>query len=190
MSAFLTSNASISAISQLFIELCTASDTSPADQLIKIGSDLLIKHGETPSKAQQRATSLVVDNPIAIAEVVHQVLLVENVESLKARYGDPTMWEHAGDYRYHPHPDVDQWISDSAFGNFKVIMDCYEYQSCEHSDWSFSLGSAVCEFIRSTLADSFKENKTTVKRELLWDWSPSSELDDNRAMLERLFAIN
>ncbi len=73
-----------------------------------------------------------------------RMLRMENLRSLNARYGDPV-------------PEVTETLVDTGHliraGRLDPVavlkaIACYEYQSCESSDWFFTRAAAYCRALR------------------------------------------
>jgi hypothetical protein len=76
------------------------------------------------------------------------MLLRENIASVEARYPqDKGKLGDAAAYLYHvaDRPNVVE--------AFKLI-DCYEYQACEHDGWKTSAAAALCNKLRGNLISS------------------------------------
>lgn len=83
---------------------------------------------------------------------VFGILLIENQNSLKARYpGDSEMWETGPEYVGRSIPVVDYWIQRRETGQLVGILNGYEYQSCEHRDWETSLAYFILQQISGYL---------------------------------------
>ena len=83
---------------------------------------------------------------------VFGILLIENQNSLKARYPDsPDMWETGPEYVGRSIPVVDYWIQRRETGQLVGILNGYEYQSCEHRDWETSLAYFMLQQISAYL---------------------------------------
>ena len=81
------------------------------------------------------------------ADEIGQILLDENVKSVMHRYEDSTITELPGSvnaqwlipFKYSPMckiPDAVEAIK---------LIQCFEYQSCEHPEWEQSKAKAFCE---------------------------------------------
>ena len=79
------------------------------------------------------------------APLIKHELFLENVASLRARYGDddPNPVKPAKFRRI----DRDQVTIGEALG----ALACYEYQACESENWANSYAFALCNSIRKTL---------------------------------------
>lgn len=85
-----------------------------------------------------------------------KLLWTENVKSLKARYNPSQVRTLKGDnktslYKYEKHDDA-VVFGGYALGLIKLIR-CYQYQSCEHNEWTSSKAHAYCELLESRLVD-------------------------------------
>lgn len=90
-------------------------------------------------------------------KTVFGILLIENQNSLKARYPDGAdMWETDPTYVGRSIPVVDQWIQQGVTGQLVGILNGYEYQACEHEGWRTSLAFFICQQIRSHLLKDFE----------------------------------
>ena len=105
-------------------------------------------------KACARILASVKGNPL---RAVFGILLIENQNSLKARYpGDSEMWETGPEYVGRSLPVVDRWIQQRKTGEMVGLLNGYEYQACEHNDWGTSLAFFICQQISSHLLDDLQ----------------------------------
>lgn len=86
---------------------------------------------------------------------VFLILLAENENSLKARYGDEP-GDNGPEYVGRSLPVVDRWMMEGRTGQLVGLLDGYEYQACEHDDWEKSIAYFICRQIRSYLLDDLK----------------------------------
>ena len=105
-------------------------------------------------KACARILASVKGNPL---RAVFGILLIENQNSLKARYpGDSEMWETTPEYVGRSLPCVDRWIQQRKTGEMVGLLNGYEYQACEHNEWERSLAFFICQQISSHLLDDLQ----------------------------------
>ena len=98
------------------------------------------------------------------------MLVAENVKSVTARYPD-------NDDRKLPGPTVQYWQLPFSYKRpayiptvleaFSVI-DCYEYQSCEHDEWPQSEAQAFCHDLRKELTHALPGQDN-----ITWGWDES-----------------
>ena len=113
---------------------------------------------------------------------VFGVLLDENIRSLNARYPDDngettdrdwisimgTLREP--DYVGRSIPAVDRWIQGRETGHLVGLLQGYEYQACESSDWEQSLAFMLCRQIRAYLLEDLSRRDAGDERG--WaDWT-------------------
>lgn len=85
------------------------------------------------------------------ADRVGAMLLAECIKSVSARYPDDGPGELPGPV---PNPEVQAYrfrqVQDSALTPVVALklIDCYEYQSCEHDGWTASEAHAFCAALR------------------------------------------
>jgi len=88
-------------------------------------------------------------------ELVFDTLLIENKNSLNARYSDPTdMFRDS--YIYRLSNCVVSWIDNNQSGYLVGIVNNYDYQSCEHPNYEKSLGYAILNQIKDFLLEDMK----------------------------------
>lgn len=82
---------------------------------------------------------------------IGRALIAENIASLRARY--PSDWQEMVDvdvnaYTYEHNAHFIGYTKNLAITVIKLI-DCYEYQSCEHDGWEESWAHRFCEYVVS-----------------------------------------
>ena len=88
-------------------------------------------------------------------ELVFDTLLLENKNSLNARYSNPTdMFRDS--YIYRLSNCVVYWIENNQSGYLVGILNNYDYQSCEHPNHENSLGYAILNQIKDYLLEDMK----------------------------------
>ena len=96
-------------------------------------------------------------------ELVFDTLLIENKNSLNARYSDPTdMFRDS--YIYRLSNCVVNWIDNKQSGYLVGIVNNYDYQSCEHENHEKSLGYAILKQIKDFLLEDMKLGE-------IWDFN-------------------
>ena len=96
-------------------------------------------------------------------ELVFDTLLLENKNSLNARYSDPTdMFRDS--YIYRLSNCVVNWIENNQSGYLVGIVNNYDYQSCEHENHEKSLGYAILNQIKDYLLEDMKLGE-------IWDFN-------------------
>ena len=96
-------------------------------------------------------------------ELVFDTLLLENKNSLKARYSNPTdMFRDS--YIYRLSNCVVYWIENNQSGYLVGILNNYDYQSCEHPNHKNSLGYAILNQIKDYLLEDMKLGE-------IWDFN-------------------
>ena len=88
-----------------------------------------------------------------IYEVIFNILLRENQNSLMARYNDKDYSERLS-YAYRMSNVVNYWDDHKQLGYMVGIINNYDYQSCEHENYENSLGYAILNQIKDMLLDS------------------------------------
>lgn len=80
---------------------------------------------------------------------VAMLLAAENAASVAARYPDhPEMQSPDWATNHDAYPYKYPMVRPTPVELLKLI-DCYEYQSCEHDAWEHSTAHALCERLRS-----------------------------------------
>jgi len=96
-------------------------------------------------------------------ELVFDTLLLENKNSLNARYSNPTdMFRDS--YTYRLSNSVVYWIDKKESGYLVGIVNNYDYQSCEHENHEKSLGYAILTQIKDYLLEDMKLGE-------IWDFN-------------------
>lgn len=96
-------------------------------------------------------------------ELVFDTLLLENKNSLNARYSDPSdMFRDS--YIYRLSNCVVNWIENNQSGYLVGIVNNYDYQSCEHPNHENSLGYAILNQIKDYLLEDMKLGE-------IWDFN-------------------
>lgn len=88
------------------------------------------------------------------------LLLAANVRSVEARYpGDSEMSETGTEYdNAKPLQIVKYWIQTKQTGKIVGILNSFEYQSSEYSEWRDSVAFQLCEQIRGFLLDDMLQS--------------------------------
>ena len=92
----------------------------------------------------------------ANADEVGNMLMDENIKSVSHRYPDDSLVSLPGPvspewlevFKYHPLLKVPSPVE-----TLKVV-NCYEYQSCEHPTWHDSKAEAFCDNLKSYAIDA------------------------------------
>ena len=166
MSAYLTSEDTISALSTFwFISCLDRSMEQPKGSLQRIlfrsmrsadkdetDSDILWNDAEAVLKSEEH---------LYIDELVFNVLLKANVDSLKARYSDsPEMWEEAKNYKFKK--SYFARMAATEFKNLGFISSMcsgYSYQSCEFDGWETSFANYIIKDIKSKILNAVEKNE-------------------------------
>lgn len=108
-----------------------------------------------------RRIGLARDGLVSSTEV-GRMLAQENAASIGARYGDePEAW--VLDYTY-PTRQFQSMIPGVVEG--LKLIECYEYQTCEHEGWAASEAYRYCDALRRTLV-----MRLPGYDEAPWEWS-------------------
>lgn len=98
-----------------------------------------IEHGaQYPSPDSGRPVTITAENATAIG----QILVLENVRSLMARYGDDS---HMHDFAFQPFSHVLTPVE-----ALKAVA-CLDYQSCEDAGWEASLARKILDGIDAAI---------------------------------------
>jgi hypothetical protein len=88
------------------------------------------------------------------ADAVGQMLVCENVLSIRARYPDVdeggTAPGPCDEYWREPYTYADPRYRPTAVEGLQALA-CFEYQSCEHDEWRTSEARRFCEALRHSL---------------------------------------
>ena len=107
-----------------------------------------------------------------IYEVIFNILLRENQNSLMARYNDKEYAERPS-YIYRMSNVVNYWDDHNQLGYLVGIINNYDYQSCEHPNYQDSLGYAILDQIKEMLLDELKLGE-------IWDFDESKFIHENK----------
>ena len=107
-----------------------------------------------------------------IYEVIFNILLRENQNSLMARYNDKDYSERPS-YVYRMSNVVNYWDDHNQLGYLVGIINNYDYQSCEHGNYQDSLGYAILDQIKEMLLDELKLGE-------IWDFDESKFIQENK----------
>ena len=107
-----------------------------------------------------------------IYEVIFNILLRENQNSLMARYNDKEYAERPS-YIYRMSNVVNYWDDHNQLGYLVGIINNYDYQSCEHGNYQDSLGYAILDQIKEMLLDELKLGE-------IWDFDESKFIQENK----------
>ena len=86
-----------------------------------------------------------------IYEVIFNILLRENQNSLLARYPNDKDYAERPSYVYRMSNVVNYWDDHKQLGYMVGIINNYDYQSCEHGNYQDSLGYAILDQIKELL---------------------------------------
>ena len=107
-----------------------------------------------------------------IYEVIFNILLRENQNSLMARYNDKEYSERPS-YVYRMSNVVNYWDDHNQLGYLVGIINNYDYQSCEQGNYQYSLGYAILDQIKEMLLDELKLGD-------IWDFDESKFIQENK----------
>jgi len=166
MSAYLTSNDVLNALSTYFYESNKKGSLKSTYELC-INESIASSHPHmTEQQAADTAHNIVnLDIELTyernkthtIAVLVFDQLLKENKNSLKARYPDDSdMWEN--DYKFQPSQTVTNWTLErniNGLASLASMAQGYLYQSCEHSGFKTSPAYFLIKDIERSLLNDF-----------------------------------
>jgi len=107
-----------------------------------------------------------------IYEVIFNILLRENQNSLMARYNDKEYAERPS-YIYRMSNVVNYWDDHNQLGYLVGIINNYNYQSCEHRNYQDSLGYAILNQIKDYLLKDMKLGE-------IWDFDERKFIKENK----------
>ena len=107
-----------------------------------------------------------------IYEVIFNILLRENQNSLMARYNDKDYSERPS-YVYRMSNCVNYWDDHKQLGYLVGIINNYDYQSCEHGNYQDSLGYAILDQIKEFLLKELQLGK-------IWNFDESKFIQENK----------
>jgi hypothetical protein len=151
MSANLCSNDTINALVTYWERSCFDRCIQPESHLINaffFADTLLgVQFNDQPA---QHVTANFLKSHDTVADGVFQILLDQNILSLKYRYPNgPDMWSAAESYKYTPSRSVNLWCNPSmpTHGKLVGLLRGYSCQSCEHPDWHYSVAYQIIDQI-------------------------------------------
>ena len=107
-----------------------------------------------------------------IYEVIFNILLRENQNSLMARYNDKDYSERPS-YVYRMSNCVNYWDDHNQLGYLVGIINNYDYQSCEHENYEKSLGYAILDQIIELLLKELQLGE-------IWDFDERKFIEENK----------
>ena len=107
-----------------------------------------------------------------IYKTIFNILLRENQNSLMARYNDKEFSERPS-YIYRMSNVVNYWDDHNQLGYLVGIINNYDYQSCEHVDYTSSLGYAILHQIKELLLRELQLGE-------IWDFDESKFIQENK----------
>jgi len=107
-----------------------------------------------------------------IYKTIFNILLRENQNSLMARYNDKEFSERPS-YIYRMSNVVNYWDDHNQLGYLVGIINNYDYQSCEHVDYTSSLGYAILHQIKELLLKELQLGQ-------IWDFDESKFIQENK----------
>ena len=117
--------------------------------------DPLILHADFQKYIDESYDDLLKSSNNDLYQLVFDTLLLENKNSLNARYSNPTdMFRDS--YIYRLSNCVVYWIENNQSGYLVGILNNYDYQSCEHPNHQNSLGYAILNQIKDFLLEDMK----------------------------------
>lgn len=159
MSAYLTSNEDLSTLATYWLakanDARTFGDTKSSLTYAIYHSFRILKRSTTWGVAAGKTAEIL--KTARPGPVIFQLLLEENLASLKYRYPDSdTFWDHSG-YRFREDAAVQRWMNNRTTGQVVPLVRSYEYQSCEHPEWEASIAYQLCQQIRHFLLLDLQE---------------------------------
>ncbi len=163
MSAFLASADCLNALATYWERKASQRGSSAEDALIRAVMCSRHAYGNsddpTDYAAAYTADRAAADRLLKCAgglplRAVFLILLAENENSLKARYGDEP-GDNGPEYVGRSLPVVDRWMMEGKTGQLVGLLNGYTYQACEHDEWEKSIAFFICEQIRDHLLRDF-----------------------------------
>ena len=108
----------------------------------------------------------------SIYQVIFNILLKENQNSLMARYNDKDYAERSS-YNYVHSNCVNYWDDHNQLGYLVGIINNYDYQSCEHDNYKNSLGYAILDQIKELLLRELQLGE-------IWDFDERKFIEENK----------
>ena len=108
----------------------------------------------------------------SIYQVIFNILLRENQNSLMAHYNDKDYAERSS-YDYVHSNCVNYWDDHNQLGYLVGIINNYDYQSCEHGNYQDSLGYAILDQIKELLLKELQLGE-------IWDFDERKFIQENK----------
>jgi len=89
-------------------------------------------------------------------QMVASLLLKENLKSLNARYPKSAYKDIDAIANFHKYNKVRH-----NFAQVYLLVECYEYQSCEHDTWKESKAYKLCQDLKKHILETNKKGYTT-----------------------------
>ena len=107
-----------------------------------------------------------------IYEVIFNILLRENQNSLMARYNDKEYAERLS-YNRRMSNVVNYWDDHNQLGYLVGIINNYDYQSCEHDNYKNSLAYAILDQIKDMLLRELQLGQ-------IWDFDETKFINEGK----------
>jgi|TARA_R100000081_G_scaffold11083_1_gene4475 hypothetical protein len=180
MSAFVASADCLNALATYWERKASHRGGSAEDALMRAVMNHRLAYG---NRSDDYAADLAADREAAARllkiagglplRAVFLILLAENENSLKARYGDEP-GDNGPEYVGRSLPIVDRWMMARKTGQLVGLLNGYTYQACEHDEWEKSIAYFICQQIRDHLLRDFEARDCG--SEGLWaSWSAPAE---------------
>ncbi len=133
---------------------------------------------------------------LASCRVVYDILLNENIRSLKARYPDDSkeplksrIWYN--EYEFKKSSTVVKWVNDRDCKGLLMVyqmLQGWDYQSCEHFEYRNSVAYQIKEQIQYGILDILKKVHCPNDEDRVWTSWVDPQLDDHIICISDMFA--
>nr|BAR21397.1 hypothetical protein [uncultured Mediterranean phage uvMED] len=156
---------------------------------------------ENQNELRYRAIKLIeaqqpVYKGLASCRVVYDILLNENIRSLKARYPDDSkeplksrIWYN--EYDFKKSSTIVKWVNDRDSRGLLMLwqmLQGWEYQSCEHFEFKNSVAYQIKQQIQHGLLNTLKKRFCPNDEDRVWTSWTDPQLDSHVVCISDMFA--
>ena len=133
---------------------------------------------------------------LASCRVIFDILLNENIRSLKARYPNDQketlenrIWFN--EYEFKKSSTIVKWVSERDSRGLLMIyqmLQGWDYQSCEHFEYRNSVAYQIKEQIQYGILDILKKVYCPEDKDRVWTSWTDPQLDDHIVCISDMFA--
>ena len=128
---------------------------------------------------------------LASCRVVYDILLNENIRSLKARYPDDYQDMISYNYEFKKSSTIVKWVSDRDPKGLLMLWQMlkgWEYQSCEHYEFRDSVAYQIKQQIQDGILNTLKKKFCVNDEDNVWTSWEDPQLDNHIVCISDMFA--